>query len=153
MVDSKKEAVGQATHTGKRSRVLTCLGLAYAAAGAVNLARALQSHTNLSLLAEWDPTLSPGLLLALSLIWAALFMGAAWGIWHRQSWGRRLGLWLPPLYGLYKAGSTLLFTPPSYSRGRWGLEALSWAAVSLLAWWLLTQSRTKQEWRLREGEK
>lgn len=140
MVDPKREAVDPVAHTRPGSRGLTYLGLAFAAAGLVNLARAWQSHANRSLLAQWDPTLPPGLLLVISLIWAALFLGAAWGIWRRQSWGRDLGRWLPPLYGFYKAGTTLLLTPPSYARDRWVLEALGWAAFSVLTWWLLAHS-------------
>ena len=55
--------------------------------GLVNLGRAAQSYLNLSLLAGWDVSLSPWVLLAFSVAWAALFLAAAWALWRRRAWG------------------------------------------------------------------
>jgi hypothetical protein len=123
------------------SRLVTVLALAYGGMGVVNAGRALQSYRNLALLQDWKPSLSPWALLALSVVWAAVFLAAGWALWRRRGWGRWLGVGLPPIYGLYSAGTILLWTRSPYARGRWLLVALAWAAASLLSGWLLTRAR------------
>jgi hypothetical protein len=126
-----------------RSRILNLLALAFAGIGLVNLGRAVQSYLNVSLLAGWEPSLSPWLLLTLSVGWTAVFLAAGWGLWRRRPWGRHWGLRLPPVYGLYSAGLILLFTRSPYARGQWVLVALGWAAGSLLVGWFLTRARIR----------
>ena len=108
--------------------------------GLVNLGRAAQSYLNLSLLAGWDVSLSPWVLLAFSVAWATLFLAAAWALWRRRAWGRRLGFWLPPIYGAFSSGVVLIFTRAPYARGRWVLIALGWATGTLFVIWMLSRA-------------
>lgn len=133
----------------RKSRILTLVALAFLTMGLVHLCRAWQSYRNVSLLAEWDPSLLPWALFALSLTWAAGFLAAGWGLWRRRGWGRQLTLWLPPVYGVYSAGTILLFTQSPYARGRWVVAGLGWAVVSLLVSWLLTRGRFKIQFSVR----
>ena len=128
-----------------RSRAITLLALAFGGVGLVNLGRAAQSYLNVSLLAGWEVSLSPWLLLAFSVVWAALFLAAAWALWRRRGWGRRLGLWLPPAYGLLNSGQILLFTRAPYARGRWVLVALGWAVGTLVVRWTLSSARVRAQ--------
>lgn len=120
--------------------------------GLVNLGRAAQSYLNLSLLAGWDVSLSPCLLLAFSVAWGTLFLAAAWAIWRRRGWGRRLGLWLPPIYGLFSSGQILLFTRSPYARGRWVLVALGWTAGTLLISWMLSRPRIRMQFGVKVSD-
>ena len=126
-----------------RNLPVLLLALAFGAMGLVNLGRAVQSKLNITLLAGWELSLSPQALLAFSVGWAVVFVAAGWGRWRRCRWGLCLGLWLPPVYGLYSVGVILLFTRSSYARGRWGLVALGWTAGTLVIRWLLTRARIR----------
>jgi len=128
-----------------RSRAITLLALAFGGVGLVNLGRAAQSYRNVSLLAGWGVSLSPWLLFAFSLVWAALFLAAGWALWRRRGWGRRMGFWLPPAYGLLNSGQILLFTRAPYARGRWVLVALGWAAGTLVVCWTLSRARVRTQ--------
>jgi len=135
----------------KGSRILILLALAFWGMGIVNMGQAVQSYQNLALLAEWKPSLSPWVLLIFSLGWAAVWLAAGWELWRRRGWGRRLGLWAPPIYGIYSAGMILLFTRSPYARGRWVLVALGWAIASLMIGWLLTRARFRIQFSVTRG--
>ncbi len=129
----------------KRSRIPPLLGMGFGCMALVNLGRALQSYWNVNLLAGREASLSPWVWLALSRLWAAVFLAAGWGLWLRRGWSRQLSLALPPIYGLDSVGMTWLFSQSPYARGRWGLTALGWLLVSLLVAWLLTRKRVRRE--------
>jgi hypothetical protein len=122
------------------SRLVTILALAYGGMGVVNAGRAVQSYWNVALLQGWEPSLSPWVLLGLSLVWAAVFLAAGWALWRRRGWGRWLAVRLPPIYGFYSAGTILLWTRSPYARGRWLLVAVAWAVASLLVGWILSRA-------------
>ena len=128
-----------------RHRVLTLLAFALWGMAAVNLARAWQASQNVNLLTGWQPSLSPYLVLVISLLWAAPFAAAGWGIWRRHDRARRLVNWLLPLYGLYSTAFTLLFSRTPYSRGRWLPVVLGWALATILVRWLLARPRVKSQ--------
>ncbi len=123
-----------------RSRLVTILALGYGGMGLVNVGRAIQSYWNLDLLEGWEPSVSPWVLLVLSVGWASVYLAAGWALWRRRRWGRWLALRLPPLYGIYSTGTILLWTRSPYARGRWWLVALGWGAATLVVGWLLTRA-------------
>jgi hypothetical protein len=133
-----------------QSRLVAILALAYCGMGLVNVGRAVQSYWNVALLQGWEPSLSPWALLAFSVLWVAVFLAAGWALWRRLGWGRWLGVRLPPIYGLYSAGTILIWTRSPYARGRWLLVALGWAAASLLVGWLLTRAGIRAQFDSRK---
>jgi len=130
-------------HQKRGSRTLALLALAFWVMGLVNGGRMVQSVLNVSLLADWEPSLSPWVLVVLSAGWAAAFLTVGCGLWKRRGWGRRWGVLLPPLYGLYSAGMILILTRSPYARGRWAPVALGWVVVSVIGGWLLTRARLR----------
>ena len=121
------------------------LALAFGVMGLVNLGRAVQSYRNISLLADWESSLSPWVVLVLSVGWAGVFLAAGWGMLRRRRWGRWLGVRLPPIYGLNSVGMILLFARSPYARGQWVLVALGWMVGSLAAGWVLTRARIRMQ--------
>lgn len=131
----------------KPSRIPNLLNWAFWLMALVNLGRTLQSYWNVELLADRQASISPWVSLVLSVLWAAGFLAAGWGLGRRQSWARPVGLTLPPVYGLYSVGVILLFSQSPYARGRWSLTALGWLLASLLVTWLLTRERVRSQFQ------
>jgi hypothetical protein len=111
---------------------LTLLALAFAAVALANAGRAWQALQNVSLLAAWRPPGPSYAVAAVSVAWALLFLVAAWALLRRAPWGRRLALWLPPLYGLTRVAAILLTAATPYARGGWLPTLLGWGLAALL---------------------
>jgi hypothetical protein len=133
----------RSNHQKRGSRTLALLALAFWVMGLVNGGRMVQSVRNVSLLADWEPSLSPWVLVVSSAVWAAAFLAVGGGLWKRRGWGRRWGVLLPPLYGLYSAGMILAFTRSPYARGRWAPVALGWMVGSVICARVLTRARLR----------
>jgi hypothetical protein len=132
----------------RRSRLVTLLALAFGVMSLINLGRAVQSYLNLTLLADWNISFVPWMLIVLSVAWALVFLAAGWALWRRRPWAWRLGRYLPPVYGLFSSGQILLLTRSPYARGRWLLVALGWVTGTLLVYWILSRPRIRAQFRV-----
>ena len=116
---------------------LTLLALALCIVALTNAGRAWQATQNASLLAAWRPAWPSYTLAAVSAAWALAFLVAGSALLRRYPWGRRLALWLPPLYGLTRIATVLLSSTTPYARSRWLPILVGWGLASLLVALLL----------------
>jgi hypothetical protein len=105
----------------------------------VNAGRAAVILAGWDLWSGFDLPFPLGLRVAFCVVWASALGVAAWGLWLRRRWARRLGLVLFPLYQLYEVGWRLAFVRSDYQRGRLPFVLTTAIGATLIVVWILTR--------------
>lgn len=112
--------------------------------GLWNVSKAVALALNSELLMTHNMQPDPRFQALMSLVWAVLFLAAAWSLWRARPY-TQLGIPLLLLFfGLYTVGIRLFFSPLPFWSGSGGITTLFFGAVVLLSFLALKRAAHKQ---------
>lgn len=86
--------------------------------GMANLSIVVTGLARRSVLGVLPLSISLPVLMALGGLWAAVWIGTAWGLFRLQWWSRRMAPILFAIYEIVTLGKQVLFAQESYADGR-----------------------------------